>query len=263
MISAKPFAKTIEKFVSDNAPTLLTAVGVVGTVTTAVLTGKATLKAAELIDAEETERWQMLPDVNPDYPKLTTKESVKLVWMEYLPAAGVGVATVSAIIFANRISTGRAAALAAAYSLSERRFGEYRDKVVQKFNPNKEEQVRTEIAQDKVSANPPKDGNIIITGAGDVICYDTETGRYFRSNIEQIRKVENQINKRVNQEGQATLQDFYVALGLPPTPWSEELGWNTDKLLDVQFNAVLDDREQPVISFTYACSSIRGENPPF
>ena len=252
MISARIFAKQIEKFAVDNSPLILTAVGVVGTIGTAVLTGKAAFKSFDILKEEE-ERRELMNE--PGH--VSRSEFVKLTWKQYIPAVGTGITTIACIVCANRISTRRIAAMAAAYSLSERAYNEYREKVVQKFNANKERQVRDDIAQDRVNANPPKENQVIITGNGDVICYDEPTGRYFKSNMEKLRAVVNDVNAEVNELGASPLSFFYQSLGLKTTPYSDELGWTTDELLEVHYSAVLTQDNQPCIAIDYKPHLIR------
>ena len=259
MISAKFLLKQTEKFAVDNAPTILTVIGAGGAIGTTFLAVKATFKASELIRKEQLRVEQMTPDL--DVKEIDTKAKIKVVWKEYIPTAGALVTTVTCVVCANRITTKRIAAMAAAYSISERAFGEYRDKVAEKFNPNKERQVRDELAQDRVDRNPPKESQIIFTGHGEVTCYDQPSGRYFKSTQETIRQIQNDINEQVIEDGEATLSDFYVALHLPPTPWSEELGWKHGDLLNIQFSAVLENG-QPVIAIDHFCKPIR-ENAGF
>lgn len=257
MISFKVLARQLEKFTVDNSPTILTVVGVGGSLGVAFLTGKATVKAVDLVELERDRIALTTPGDKIEH-ELTKFEIVKLVYKEYIPAIGVLTVTITSIIFANRISTRRAAAIAAAYSLSERAYSEYREKVVEKFNANKERQIRDDIAQDHVTKNPPQDAQIIIVGNGDVMCYDLPTDRYFKSNMEKLRSVMNDINAAVNEIGQASLSDFYAALQLKETLFSEELGWTTDSPLDLQFSAVLTDDQQPCISINYHANPLRG-----
>jgi hypothetical protein len=255
VISAKVLGKQVERFVIDNAPGILTGVGVVGAVSTAFLTGKATFKATELLTNERERRYRM------DEAPMETKDKIQVVWIAYLPPAGALGVTVTAIICANRISTGRVAALATAYSLSEKRFGEYREKIAEKFNPTKERQVRDEIAQDRVNANPPSESQIVIAGNGDVICHDRPTGRYFKSNMEKMRSLQNDINAEVNEVGYSPLSFLYQGLGLSPTPYSDQLGWTTSKMLNLQFSAVLTTDNQPCISIDYDVEPLRSGFP--
>lgn len=271
MISAKALFHTVEKFTDDNAPAILTAVGVVGSVTSVVLATKASLKAARIVDQKKVDNWRMDPEAGAQVKDIDTKDKVLLVWKEYLPAAGTLTVTVAAVVFANRINTKRAAAMAAAYSLSERAYGEYREKVVEKFNANKERQIRDDVAQDHVNANPPKDSQIIVVGTGNVMCYDQPSDRYFHSSVERIRSAQNEINVTVNEIGEASLEEFYAALGLQPTTMSSEVGWNRDKLLDVQFSSVIAKDNVPCLVMNYTCRALRdmsrfrgcSDDPPF
>lgn len=253
--------KSSEKFLIDNSPTILTAIGVLGTVGTAVLTGKATLKAADILREEKIAK---IPDgevVETLDGLLTKKECIKLVWKQYLPPVAAGVLTITAIIAANRISLKRAAAMAAAYSISEKRFAEYRDKVGEKFGIKKEQTVRDEIAQDQVNLNSLNAENreIIFAGnkGGEVLCFDSFTGRYFMSSVEEIKKAENEINYLIIHNDSATLTDFYNRVGLCQTTYSEEVGWTTDALADFKLSTTLSDEAVPCLVVTYNVTPIR------
>jgi hypothetical protein len=244
-----------QKLVADNSPLILTAMAVTGTVTTAYLTGKATVKAMRVIDWEKSKHFQ-----EEKSHELLPKEKVALTWRLYIPAAGTGVMTIACIVTANRIGTRRAAAMAAAYSVSEKAWNEYKDKVVEKLGANKEQAVRDEIAQDRVNQNPVSTREVIITGAGDVRCYDSITGRYFDSNVEALKKAENAINYQILHNMYASLYEFFDLIGLPPTPWSTEVGWNADCLLELNFSTVMSEDGKPCISLNYQYFPIRDYN---
>lgn len=228
----------LEKAIFDNSPLILTAIGVTGTITTALLTAKGTFKAAEILQQDALE----------DEP---VENVVKLIWKCYIPAVGTGLITITCIIAANRIGTRRAAALAAAYSMSEKMFSEYKDKVVEKFGDKAEISVRDEIAQERVSKNPVSRNEIIMTNGGVVLCYDSITGRYFESSIEFLRKAQNDINERILNNMYASLHEFYEIIGLAPTEWSSEVGWNTNTMFELSFSTTLADNNKPCISVDY------------
>lgn len=244
--------KRFERLITDNSPIILTAIGVTGTITTAVLTGKATIKAVRLLDHEE-----YILDMQ-DQPPLDWREKVERTWTFYIPALGSGIFTVACIIGANRIGTRRAAALAAAYSLSEKAFLDYKDKVIETIGDKKEEKVRASIAQDYVDANPVSSREVIITGSGDSLCYDTITGRYFQSSVETLRKIQNDINQQILSSMYATLHEFYQKVGLPSTLYSSEVGWNLENMLELDFSATLSEGGQPCIAVGYKTYPIRG-----
>ena len=237
-----------EKFIADHSPTILTAVGVTGTITTAFLTGRATLDAAEIIKEDRETA------VQPYEP--TWQEDLKLIWKEFIPPVGMGALTIASIIFANRIGMRRAAAMAAAYSLSERAFAEYKENVVKHIGSKREESIRDRIAEDRIKRDPIPSNQLII-GSGQVLCYDSITGRYFQSDMETLRKAQNDINHQLLQAMYATLDDFYKILGLPSTKFSSEVGWTSDNMLELKFSAVLSEDQRPCICIEYSSYPVR------
>jgi hypothetical protein len=246
-------AKQAEKFTTDHSPQILTGIAVAGTIGTALLTGKATLKAHNLIKYETMKR-----DSNSEPYYATTKDKVVWSWKEFIPPVAVGALTVASIITASQIGTRRAAALAAAYAVSEKAFGEYKEKVVEKLGENKERAVRDDIAQDRVRNNPVSENQIIVSGGGKVLCYEPFTGRYFMSDMETLKKAQNDLNYMVLNNYYASMSDFYDLIGLDRTKLSDDMGWNSDKLLELTFSTVLSDDDRPCMVMDYQVVPIRG-----
>jgi len=242
---------------SEHSPTILTGVGVVGTVTTAYLTGRATVKAVRIVD-ENSKAYE--PIYNPvtsetDYEahriELSKTKKAKLVWKHYIPPVGVGTATISAIILANRISAKRIAALGLAAGISERALQEYKDKIQEKLGVRQSTSIREDIAQDRVNNNPPESTEVIITGNGDVLCYDMLTGRYFLSNAETIKRAENQINFEILNHMYASLTEFYDKIGLPPTTYTDSVGWTGEKPVNVLISTTMSPDKRPCLSIDF------------
>lgn len=239
------------KLISDNSPIILTSLGVVGTVTTAYLTGKATFKYMKDLGEEGY--------YDRDYKfAVSPREHIERAWKFYIPAAGSAVVTIAFIIASNRVAGGRAAALAAGYAISERAFAEYRDKVVQRIGNRKELSYRDEIAQERVNRNPPPEDLILLEDGLSVLCCDMFTGRYFLCDMETLRKAENDINFEVNNNYYASLTDFYEAIGIPKTSMSDDFGWNSDKLLELSFSTALTPSGKPCLTFDFKVMPIRG-----
>lgn len=238
------FYNSVRIFTRQNSTVILTGVGVTGTITVAYLTGKASFQAAEIIRRNE------------ENGPLELKEKAALVWPLYIPAAGISAVSITSIIMANRLDSKKAAALAAAYGLSERAFVEYKDKVVERLGENKELQLREAIAQDRVNNNPVS--QVIMTGSGEVLCYDSITGRYFESTIETIKKAMNDINYRIMQHGHESLSAFYDEIGLPATSYSDEVGWNSSQLLDISFSTTMSSDDRPCIAIDFTVAPTHG-----
>lgn len=224
-----------------NGPTILTAIGVTGTATTAVLAARAGANAQRIINYEV--------GANPEFANRDpeAKEIFQMVWKEFIPATVVGVFTIAATIGSNHIGTKRAAAVAAAYTLSEKAWHEYKDKVIEKVGKNKEQGVRDEIAQDHIDLRAESNPHVFITGAGKVRFLDKWSGRFFDSDMETVKQAQNDINYKILRQDYASLSDFYNKLGLPNITESDYIGWCAVNELEIQFSTgTTEDGRVPV-----------------
>ena len=229
------------KALQENSPTILTALGVTGTLSTAYLTARATAKAIRIIDDRESKGG--ISDRN----LRRIKERAQDVWTLYIPAVASGVLTVTVIIAGHKVGSKRAAAAYSLLGVSERAFEEYSAKVVEQLGKNKEQAIRDEVMQDRVNANPT---SMVVMGTGKVLCMEAHTGRYFECDMETLRKAENTINQQILRTDEATLTDFYYLVGLEPTPYSSYSGWRSDKIVELKYSAVLH-KGTPCICFDY------------
>jgi len=228
-----------------NSPTILTIMGVSGVILTAVLAVRATPKAIRIIEKEKLrDRFVLERDLKPlDY--------VRLTWREYLPAVLMGSATISCIIGANSIHLQRTAAIQGIYSLTETAFKEYQAKVIQTLGEKKDEKIREEVINDHLAENPVSNAHVYITGSGETLCYDDLSGRYFKSDIERLRRAENQLNHLLFTEMWVTLNELYSEIGLEGIALGEQLGWDVDELLEFIFTSKLTDTGEPCLVLTH------------
>lgn len=122
------------------------------------------------------------------------------------------------------------------------------------FGEKKEQEVRDAIAQDKVRKNPPVQQDVILTNKGNTLCYDANTGRYFRSGIEKIKDAEISLNRRLMDEMYISLNEFYYELGLPAVKLGDDLGWNIeDGKINLAPSSILTDEDEPcyVVDFDF------------
>jgi hypothetical protein len=248
--------KQAKKAVADNAPAILTAIGVTGTITTAVLASKASFKAAEVL--REMRETEFTSPASGEKLEVDFKTAVINTWQLYVPAVGTGIITVACMIAANHIGTRRAAALASAYTVSRDLFKEYKDKVIEKLGEDKEQEVRDEIAQDRLSKESPSSAEIFVVGEGEVLCYDMHSGRYFKSSLEGIKKAENDTNYQILRDNYASLTEFWDRVGLPQTSESDEIGWTTDSKLEIEYSGIIGENGKPCIAISFTTIPVRG-----
>lgn len=245
-------SRQLEKLIVDNSPVILTAVGVVGTIATAYFTHKSTVKAVKILDAaEEARSTANLNDM--DLGPLGNKEKTQLIWKEYIKPAAICSGTVVAIVMSNHISTKRVAALAAAYSVAERSYTEYKDKFAEKLGINKEQSVADGVAEDRMVNDPVSGKTVIITDGGEHLCYDKMSGRYFKSSMDSIKAAVNEVNRRILSNGSCSLTQFYDEIGIDSNGFSDFVGWNYDSHLKVRFSTMISDDGRPCIVMDYEC----------
>ena len=241
------FFKSTRSFLGKHSPEILTGLGVAGMVTSTVLAVKATPKALELIKESRDELYPLDETV-----KLTPIETIKAAWKPYIPAVALSAVSISCIIGASAVNHKRNAALATAYTISERTLVKYRDKVVETLGEKKEKEIRSKISQDKVDENKVSSSQVIITSKGNTLFMDGVTHRYFRSDLDKINKVVNELNRRMNYENYISLDDFYNEIGLESTSNSSYLGWNLDDgLIELDIDTCLAENDEPCIVINY------------
>ena len=244
-LNVTKFIKNAQFVLSKHSPEILTGLGIAGMVTTTVLAVKATPKALRIIeDYEEC--------ILCDHEKIKPVDAVRITWKCYIPAAVTGTISIACLIGASSVNVRRNAALATAYKLSETALMEYREKVVETIGEKKEKTIKDAIAKDYVEKNPVKQNEIVITGKGDTLCCDKLFGRYFKSDMDKLKKIENELNRRMRNENYISLNEFYYEVGLDGVDAGDLLGWNIDRgYIDLDFSSQLATDGTPclVVSF--------------
>jgi hypothetical protein len=229
----KIVADRLLRNVGNNAPTVLSLLAVGGVVTTVILAVRATPEANQAVLNEKDRR------VEDEFaPPVNKMDVVKIVWRPYLPAAVSGLLTCGAIVAANRISTKRAAALAAGLTITEKLYSEYKDQVIEAVGKPAEEKIRAKVAERMYERDGLGNKEVIIA-ENEQLFYDSFSGRTFKSTVETVRRAMNDINAMINNASYASMNDFYRKIGLAATTSGEELGWNGDNMLDVVFSSIV------------------------
>lgn len=245
-------AKNIGDTAVKNSPTLLTALSVAGLATTTIMGGRATIKAVRMIDELEQEE----KEIDPDFKCFTKREVIKATWTVYIPTAIMGAITIGCIIGANSINLRRNAAMASLYSLSETALKEYQAKVVEVIGENKEKEIQEEIKKDRVKKdrvkkNSSSGSEVIITGTGEVLCFDAMSGRYFNSSSEAITAALNRVSRRLMTDMFINLNEIYFELGLEGTKLGDLVGWHIDQvgseLIKPDFSTQLSEDGRPCL----------------
>lgn len=240
---AKSFL-SLKTAIKKHSPEILTGIGIAGMITTTVMAVRATPKALILIEERKEE-------IGAE--KLEAMDMVRTTWVCYIPAAITGTLSVACLIGASSVNARRNAALATAYTLSESALKDYQGKVIEMFGEKKNEAVKDAMAKDKVEKNPVVTREVIITEKGNTLCYDAISGRYFKSDIEKIKKAECELNRQILDDMYVSLNDFYYEIGLDSVKLGDELGWNVDSgYIDLSFSSQLASDGTPCLVIDYS-----------
>lgn len=270
-MNIKLIVQNAKFFITKNSPTILTGFGVAGLIGTTVTAVRATPKVMGLIDEEvylkyiSSGKGDFTEYVGSDaydfshrINKLTSVEILKLSWKPYIPTVILGSISIACIIGANSVNLKRNAVLASLYSATAANLKDYEEKVKQLMGDKKHQNVKDNIAQDRVIANPPSKGDIIFTGKGDTLCMDAYSGRYFRSSVEAIKRAENAINRILLSQDTVSLNDFYYEIDLPAVKIGAGSVWDSESRYDgvnVILSATLTEKQEP-------CLVIDFDTPP-
>lgn len=232
-------------FIKRNASTILTCVGGVGVVTTAVMSVKATPKALTLLADAKEEKGE----------ELNYAEKIKIAGPIFLPSILIGAGTLACIFGANVLNKRKQASLISAYTLLENSYKAYKNKVGELYGEDADVNVRKEIVKDNyeetdISINDDKQ-----------LFYDEFSQRYFESTLEDVLRAEYTFNRMIATEYGVFLNDFYDLIGLEEVDYGNYMGWMDCQLVEdtwycwldfIHTKVVMDDGlECTIITFGY------------
>lgn len=239
-----------------HSPEILMGVGIVGGVAAAVLACKATPKAQEVLeqakievdavhevieheDISEEEYSQQ--DAQKDLAGTYIRTGVGLL-KAYGPAIALGALSIVSILASNNILRKRNVALAAAYTLVDNTFKEYRGRVVDRFGKEVDRELRYNLKAEKITETVTDENGKEKTVKKTVLVPNedgaTESGyaRLFTAgnkswennpemNLSYLKAEQHMFQLILERDGYLLLSDVYKRLGYRVTEVSTQVGW--------------------------------------
>lgn len=234
--------RTTKSVITANSPVLLVGTAVAGVVATGVLAAKGGFKARGLIDEAQDKRI-----ANNEEP-LTLPEKVQLTWLCYAAPVLTGASTIASVVGVHTIHTKRHAALAGLYAVTTSKLDDYREKAEELLGPKKTQELTNAMGQKSVDEAPFENNEIFLLEDGTELCYDEWSGRWYKGNLNKIEAAVNEINRQLLHEGEATVNDYYDALGLPGVESGMNHGWPGGTKLELRVAPVTAPNGKPAIS---------------
>lgn len=214
---------TLGKLVIKHSPELLTGLGIVGLVGSAISAIKNTPIALEKMkEAEES--------VEVEEP-LTPVEKVKVCWKFYIFPIVIAIVSILCIIFANRISYGRMASVMTACKISEETVQRLDQSTKEVVTDKQYQKIKEKAAEKDISRVPMIEGDIINTGTGSQLYFESYSGRYFRASRDFVDRAINNFNSKLLDNDTMSLNDYLECLNLPYLDSQTTgglLGWRLD-----------------------------------
>lgn len=227
-------------FLKHHGSTILTFIGAVGVVLTAISAARASPKALKKLEDRQ-------------YENLTTAEKVITVIPEYVPTIVVGGCTLFCIFGSSLMNKKQQASLASAYALLDTSFKEYKAKLKELYGEEAHQNIVDSIMIEKAK-HVDISHSCLFTECDLAIddndglprlFYDPYSKRYFETTIEAVLLAEYHLNRNFVLRGTAGLNEFYSFLGIDQLEEMSEPTWFVeDEFYWIDFNhrkAVLED----------------------
>lgn len=234
--------------VQKNAPNLLFAAGVVGSIGATVLACRATLKLESIvdeaklnlevvdsIDTDQTNEEGVIysaQDKQHDTMVVYGRATVDIVKL-YAPAVILGGFSIAALTKSHNMLNDRVAALSAAYAAVSAGYEQYRAKVIAKYG---EEQDREFRQSREVLPLEGPDGKVIDQtvvshdGTSPYAKFFDESSTNWTKNAEYnyafLVAQQNWANDKLRAQGHLFLNEVYDSLGIPRTRAGSVVGWS-------------------------------------
>lgn len=252
-----------------HSPEILLVAGIGGTVASAVMACKATLKVNEVLDETKTNIDRIhtatetgVTEANKEYTAEDSKKDLTIVYIQtgvklaklYAPAIVVGGLSIGAILTSNNMLRKRNMALAAAYATVDRNFKDYRNRVVERFGKELDKELRYNIKAKEIEETIVHEDGSETTVKTTVNVVDgleqySEYAKFFDEscpgwtkdpelNLTFVRMQERNANDLLRSKGHLFLNEVHDMLGIPRTKAGQVVGWIYDEKHPIGDNCV-------------------------
>lgn len=265
MAKASRFIGKASLELKKHSPEIFMVAGIAGTVASTVMACKATTKVSKIMEEKNKTVEAIntcLADENIEYTNEDCKKDLTIVYAQtgvkllklYAPAIVVGTLSIASIVTGHRILRGRNLALAAAYTVVDKGFKDYRKNVVERFGSEIDKELRynikaKEIEEEITDENGNTTINKEIVSSVENPEEISEFARFFDDgntgwtkdpeyNLKFLRCQQNYANDLLRNKGYLFLNEVYNLLGIPETRAGNVVGWIYDEKNPVGDNYV-------------------------
>lgn len=245
--------------IQKHSPEILVAAGIIGSVASAVLACKATIKAAKVAE-EAHKQLDVIHEAGENgktaggesYTEEDKKKDLTVVYAQtgvkfakiYGTSVLLGAASIASILVGHNITRKRNVALAAYAAAVDKAFKDYRGRVVERFGEQVEKELRYGIKAQEIETTT-EDGKTTKETA-QVVADDYDPNKYSpyakifdethpdwhkdpEQNLYYLKARQSQANDMLRARGHLFLNEVYDLLGFPRTKAGAIVGWVYDE----------------------------------
>lgn len=239
--------------IKKHSPEILMVAGIAGTVASTVLACKATTKVSKILE-EKNDTVEKIHDCvddgTIDYTVEDSKKDLTIVYAQtgvklvklYAPAIALGVVSIGSIVMGHKILKKRNIALAAAYTVVDKGFKDYRKRVVERFGEEIDKELRYNIKAEEIEVETIDENGNKVTKKEIVntATINSDYARFFDASCEGftkspeynlmfLKRQQDWANEKLRSQGYLFLNDVYGMLGMQKAPYGQIVGWVYDE----------------------------------
>lgn len=276
--------KTVMK-VKKHSPEIFIVAGIAGTVVSAVVACKATLRVNKIIDDAKNDIDKIhaatekgVTEAGENYSAEDSKKDLSIVYIQtgvkfvklYAPALIIGTLSITSIIASNNILRKRNAALGVAYAAIDKSYKEYRNRVIERYGEQVDNELKYGIKAKKFEETEvdPETGKekkvkktVMVSDPNlksDYAVYFDSKSRNYETNMDYnrmfLKAQQAYANDKLQTRGHIFLNEVLDDLDLPRTPAGQIVGWTKNgpdgyvnfRILEVE-RETEDGRHEPAI----------------
>lgn len=226
------------------SPQILLGAGVVGVTTAAVLACKATLELELLVEHTKLQKKGLERKTHEltadEYSSTAYKRDLTKVYLNtgkelgklYGIPLSLGLVSIGCIIGGQSIMHQRNVAVIAAYKGLEASFNKYRDRVIESYGEEKDQDFKSGLSTEIVKGEDGKNHKVKVLDQDDasthVRVFDATNTNWTHSpdyNVNFVKTQETMANDRLARKGHLFLNDVLDDLGFPRTRSGAVTGW--------------------------------------
>ena len=244
-LSAMRACRKISRLAKNNGPLIGMITAGVGFTGSIIETARATVKAVRHTDRVEKDRGT----------KLTGSELVGENWHFYISSILLWIGSIMSLCFSAKGYKKSIKSLAALYAASESARKNIEEQAREALGDRKYEELQDDVAQKTLEKNPVRETGILATGHGEHLCFDSLTGRYFRCNIDWIKRAVNNFNNRICvQKCGYSYDDLFdeISPSFDPTIFGRNVGWGPNRgVADIRYSSKIASNGEPCLVMQY------------